>query len=64
MAMQGKEFRAIRARLGVTQIKLARALGLSSKYIGMMENDDPGAKIEPRTEFAMRYLAEHPDAVG
>jgi transcriptional regulator with XRE-family HTH domain len=58
--MQGVDLKRIRKSLGWTQGDLARALGLSSTFVGLMER---GAKpIEPRTRLALLYLQEHPDA--
>jgi DNA-binding transcriptional regulator YiaG len=61
MTMQPDELKAIRVQLGLNQGKLAATLGLTGQYVGMMER---GQKpIEPRTALAVRYLAEHPEAV-
>lgn len=55
MTMQGNELKAIRKRLGATQDALAKALGLTPQFIGMMERDEKA--IEHRTEWLMNYLA-------
>ncbi|PTQ12975.1 hypothetical protein CLG96_02190 [Sphingomonas oleivorans] len=58
--MQADELKALRKALGLTQAELGEALGMTSKYVGMMERGE--AAIEIRTALAMRYLAEHPEA--
>lgn len=52
--MTGKELKAARKRLGMTQVELGKALGLSSPFIGRMERgSDP---IDIRTELAVSEL--------
>jgi transcriptional regulator with XRE-family HTH domain len=48
--MQGKELKAKRKALGLTQEQLALGLGMTQKYVGMMERDE--APIEQRTALA------------
>lgn len=60
MAMQGEELRALRKEMDLGQAALGAALGLTQQYIGMMERDQK--PIERRTELAVRYLVEHPEA--
>ncbi|WP_242183182.1 helix-turn-helix transcriptional regulator [Sphingomonas sp. CARO-RG-8B-R24-01] len=52
--MQGSELKAIRKTLGMSQAAFADALGLTAKFVGMMERGD--APLEKRTELAARYL--------
>jgi len=53
--MQGSDLKGIRKTLGMSQAEFGDALGLTSKFVGMMERGD--AAIEKRTELAARYLA-------
>lgn len=59
--MQGDELKALRKQAGLTQAELAQALGLTQTFIGLMERGEKA--IERRTELAVRYLVEHPEAV-
>jgi DNA-binding XRE family transcriptional regulator len=59
--MQGEDLKAARKMLGLNQDQLAQALGLSRVFVGMMERGEKA--IELRTELAVRYLIEHPEAV-
>lgn len=52
--MQGSELKAMRKELGWSQARMGAELGLTQKFIGMMER---GAPIERRTELAVLYLA-------
>jgi len=52
--MQGSELKVIRKGLGMSQAEFGDALGMTSKFVGMMERD--AAAIEKRTELAARYL--------
>jgi DNA-binding transcriptional regulator YiaG len=54
MAMHGEELKAIRKQLGMNQVEFGEALGLTSKFIGMMERGV--AVIEKRTGLAALYL--------
>lgn len=55
------EFFTWRKRLGLTQVELAEALGLSR---GTIQHLDRGAKDVPRIiRFAMAYLMEHPEKI-
>lgn len=47
--------------MNLTQEELGNALGLSKVFIGLMERGAKG--IERRTELAVRYLVEHPEAI-
>lgn len=60
MSMQPDEMKALRKSIGWTQDQLASAIGMSRVSVGLMERGQ--ALIERRTELAVRYLAEHPDA--
>lgn len=60
-AMQPDELKAIRKVLGLSQGRMGEALGLTGQFVGFMENGRAG--IEKRTALAVRYLAEHPEAV-
>lgn len=53
--MQGADLKAIRKALAMSQADFGAALGLTSKFVGMMERGE--ALIERRTELAVRYLA-------
>ena len=59
--MQPDELKALRKGAGFTQGQLATAIGLSRVTVGLMERGQ--APIERRTALAVRYLAEHPEAV-
>ena len=59
--MQPDELKGIRKSLGLSQARMGDALGLTGQFIGFMENGKAG--IERRTALAVRYLAEHPEAV-
>lgn len=52
--MTGKEARAIRWKIGMTQVEFAAVLGITTKALGRIEKET-GA-IERRSEFAVRYL--------
>lgn len=58
--MQPDELRALRKQMNLTQEELGNALGLSKVFIGLMERGAKG--IERRTELAVLYLVEHPEA--
>jgi len=60
--MHADELKALRRRIGMTQAHLAEALGLSIKWVGLMERGD--AAIELRTELAVRYLVVSYEAEG
>jgi transcriptional regulator with XRE-family HTH domain len=60
MTMQGEELRSLRKQMNLRQTGLAEALNLTPQFVGMMERG--AAPIEPRTEMAVRYLVEHPEA--
>lgn len=60
--MQPDELRTLRKQLNLTQEELGSALGLSKVFIGLMERGAKG--IERRTELAVRYLVEHPEAIN
>ena len=62
MTMQGGELKEIRKGLGWTQGRMAEALGMTTTFIGLMERGDKA--IEKRTELAVRYVVEHPEAGG
>ncbi|SMF70471.1 helix-turn-helix domain-containing protein [Allosphingosinicella indica] len=54
--MQGDELRQLRKAAGLTQGELAKRLGLTETFIGMMER---GAKpIELRTQLAARQIVQ------
>lgn len=57
--MQGSDARAIRKALGLTLKEMAQALGMSEKYVGMMERGE--APIERRTQLALLYLGRFPE---
>jgi transcriptional regulator with XRE-family HTH domain len=60
--MEGSELKAARKSLGATQAQVGAAIGLSQAHIGLMER---GVKpIERRTELAMLWLLEHPEALA
>lgn len=52
--MQGSQLKAIRTSLGMSQEQFAAELGMTQKFVGMMERGD--AAIERRTELAARQL--------
>lgn len=52
--MTPAELLAARHTLGLSQARLAAALGLSRVYVGQMERGAYG--IEPRTALAVQYL--------
>ncbi len=54
MTMTREEFRRIRKRLRMTQVELGEFLGVSSRFVSMLEGGH--SPIERRTELAMRYL--------
>ena len=54
--MQGDEMKALRKAAGMSQAELGAAIGMSQKFIGMMERGD--AAIEKRTELAVRYVVQ------
>jgi len=56
--MQGSELRAIRKTLGLTLAGMAQKLGLSEKFVGMMERGQ--APIEERTAVAVEALIGGP----
>ena len=60
MTMQGDELKALRKRLGESQEGMAAALGMSKKFIGMMERDE--APIERRTAMAAIAYEDWMDA--
>jgi transcriptional regulator with XRE-family HTH domain len=60
--MQGNIFRDIRKGMKLTQEELGKELGLSQKFIGMMERGD--APIERRTWLALLYLHQNPSDIG
>lgn len=53
--MQGQELKDKRVALGLTQVKLAEALGVSETFVGMMERGEK--PIRTVTEHAMWCLA-------
>lgn len=52
--MQGSDLKAIRQSLGLSQEDFATLLGMTQKFVGMMERGD--APIERRTALAARQL--------
>ena len=58
--MDATGLRTLRKEMNLRQASLAKALGMTPQYIGLMERGL--APIEPRTEMSVRYLAEHPEA--
>jgi transcriptional regulator with XRE-family HTH domain len=52
--MTREQFRTIRKDLRMTQVELAEFLGVSSRFISMLEAGH--SPIERRTELSMRYL--------
>lgn len=52
--MQGSDIETIRRSLGWTKGRLADELGMSAKFVGMMERGE--APIETRTALAIRQL--------
>lgn len=54
--MKGKQLKAARARLGMTQVELGRQLGIHWNSIARMENDYPTFPISRTTELAIKYL--------
>lgn len=57
--MQGSELKALRKEIGLSQVQLAAAIGMTQTYISMMERGT--YNVEKRTELAVRYVAEHPE---
>jgi len=53
--MQADELKALRKRLSLNQSELAEILGLSTRFVGMMERGE--APIERRTALAVLYVA-------
>ena len=53
--MTGDEMKALRLSTGLSQAKLATAIGMSRESVGRMERS--GEVIEKRTELALRYIA-------
>ncbi|APZ98088.1 hypothetical protein BWQ93_06030 [Sphingopyxis sp. QXT-31] len=60
MMMQGDDLRALRKAMNLRQAALARGLGMTPQFIGMMERGEKA--IEPRTAMAVLYLVDHPEA--
>lgn len=58
--MDGGELREIRKGMNLRQAAIAQALGMTPQFVGLMERGL--APIEPRTEMAVRYLVDHPEA--
>ena len=54
--MKGKQLRAARSRLGMTQKELGRQLGVHWNSIARMEADYPSFPITRTTELAIKYL--------
>jgi DNA-binding XRE family transcriptional regulator len=54
--MTGQEMKELRLRAGLSQAKLAAAIGMSRESIGRMERS--GEAVEKRTELAVRYIAK------
>jgi DNA-binding XRE family transcriptional regulator len=54
--MKGKELRAARARLGMTQKELGEALGVHWNSVARMEADYHDFPITRTTELAIKYL--------
>jgi len=59
--MQPDEMKTLRKAIGATQAEMADAIGLSRVHYGLMERGQQ--PIEKRTGMAVRYLAEHPEAM-
>lgn len=57
--MQPHELKSLRKEMNLRQAGLAKALGLSAAFIGMMERGEK--PIEPRTALSVRYLIDHPE---
>jgi len=57
--MTPSEFKQARQKLGLTQLALANAIGMTSKMVGMMERGQAG--IELRTELAIKQLITESD---
>ena len=54
MAMNGKQLKQARKRLGLSQSRLGEAIGMTREMIGLMERGEK--QIERRTELAIRCL--------
>ena len=54
MAMNGKQLKQARKRLGLSQSGLGEAIGMTREMIGLMERGEK--QIERRTELAIRCL--------
>ena len=57
--MTGSEARAVRWKIGMTQVEFAAVLGISIKSLIRIEKET--GSIERRTEFAIRYLESQID---
>lgn len=57
MKMDGKEFKAIRVKLRLSQAELGEKLGLGGRFIRYIESGE--REMDARTALAMRWLAEH-----
>lgn len=57
--MTPDDFRAWRARLGLSQVGASVALGVTSRSVEKWEAGE--APIRRTVELATRYLEEHPD---
>jgi transcriptional regulator with XRE-family HTH domain len=59
--MTGDDFKAWRKRLGLTQAEAAAILGITRQ--GLQKRESGMFAITPETDFACRYLEEHPEAI-
>lgn len=54
----GREFRALRERLRLSQKQLGALLGVTYQVIARAEVAET---VDKRTELSLRYLASHPE---
>ena len=59
-SMTGKEIRALRAKLGWTQMALAEAIGVTSNTVARWEGGEM-AISEPAARLLKKIAAEHKD---
>lgn len=58
--MKPNDLKNLRTAMGLRQSGLAKALGLTPQFIGMMERGEKA--IEARTALSVMYLVDHPEA--
>jgi transcriptional regulator with XRE-family HTH domain len=61
--MRGKELRAIRQKLGWTQVRFAKAIGVTSNTVARWERDELAIR-EPTVKLAKMIHAAHTTKKG